>query len=48
MYLQKTTFIIFACATLLSAARFAVTRPNFGVIFVDDMGYADIGPFGAS
>lgn len=48
MYLQKTAFITFACASLLSIASLAATQPNFVVIFMDDMGYADIGPFGAT
>ena len=38
-------------AVLLAActATFAAERPpNFVVIFIDDLGYADIGPFGAT
>ena len=31
----------------LHAAQDATPKPNFIVIFCDDMGYADIGPFGA-
>lgn len=31
-----------------SAAATAATRPNVVVIFIDDLGYADIGPFGGS
>ena len=27
---------------------FAATKPNFVIIFIDDMGYGDIGPFGSS
>lgn len=30
-----------------NAARAAERLPNFVIIFIDDMGYADIGPFGA-
>lgn len=30
------------------APREATARPNFVVIFIDDLGYADIGPFGAT
>ncbi|HOB73927.1 MAG TPA: sulfatase [Phycisphaerae bacterium] len=44
----------FACAVSLCFALPAVTTaqetrrlPNFVIIFIDDMGYADIGPFGA-
>lgn len=33
---------------LLVAAGVAQTPPNVVVIFIDDMGYADIGPFGAT
>ncbi|MHC4156332.1 MAG: sulfatase family protein [Planctomycetota bacterium] len=33
------------CASL--GRRRAIERPNFIIIFCDDMGYADIGPFGA-
>ena len=36
-----TTFFVFACAAFASA------RPNFIVINIDDLGYADIGPFGS-
>ena len=32
---------------LLPAAVPAADRPNFVLIFVDDLGYADIGPFGS-
>src|SRR5210317_61843 len=33
--------------TLISSALFAVTEsPNIVLIFIDDMGYGDIGPFG--
>jgi arylsulfatase A len=45
---QKTSLITLAFATLLSLTSFAATQPNFVVIFMDDMGYADIGPFGAT
>jgi arylsulfatase A len=47
MYLQKTSLIV-ACSILLSLPGLASWRPNFVVIFMDDMGYADIGPFGAT
>jgi len=48
MRIQKRSLVSFACATLLSVASFGATKPNFVVIFMDDMGYADIGPFGAT
>lgn len=35
------------CALLLSATVQAERSPNIVVMFIDDMGYADIGPFGA-
>lgn len=36
------------CALLFGATAIAADRPpNFIVIFIDDLGYADIGPFGA-
>ena len=34
--------VLFSCA-----AGSAAETPNFVIIFMDDMGYADIGPFGA-
>ena len=35
--------------TSLSQASVADgSRPNFIIIFIDDLGYADIGPFGAT
>src|SRR5262245_16801870 len=33
---------------LLAPVRAGETKPNFVVIFIDDLGYADIGPFGAT
>ncbi len=35
-----------ACAVAQAAASTPRTRPNIVFIFIDDMGYADIGPFG--
>ena len=32
---------------LLAASLNAAPPPNFVVIFIDDMGYGDIGPFGS-
>ncbi|MEI6646740.1 MAG: sulfatase [bacterium] len=48
MHIQKNVFATIACATLLGFGSLAATKPNFVVIFIDDMGYADIGPFGAT
>jgi arylsulfatase A len=48
MHIQKNLFAAIACATLLGFASLAASQPNFVVIFIDDMGYADIGPFGAT
>jgi arylsulfatase A len=42
--LAKTCLL--ACAVLATQAT-AASRPNVVVIFIDDLGYADIGPFGA-
>ena len=38
------------CATLigLAATAWAAPKPNFVIIFIDDMGYGDIGPYGAT
>ncbi|HVX61667.1 MAG TPA: sulfatase-like hydrolase/transferase, partial [Pirellulales bacterium] len=36
-----------AVASTSGLARAAERPPNFVIIFIDDMGYADIGPFGA-
>jgi arylsulfatase A-like enzyme len=33
---------------LLCAQAFAAAKPNVVIIFIDDMGYGDIGPFGAT
>jgi arylsulfatase A len=48
MHIQQKVFATLACATLLAFGSLAATKPNFVVIFIDDMGYADIGPFGAT
>ena len=39
------TFLI---ATMLALSAAAATKPNFVIIYIDDMGYGDIGPFGAT
>ena len=39
----------FSCSCAARAAqRLPATKPNFVVIFIDDMGYGDIGPFGST
>jgi arylsulfatase A len=47
-----TRLWMIALATLLTATfgpqAVAADRPNFVVIFIDDLGYGDIGPFGAT
>jgi arylsulfatase A len=45
--MHRTLLLILTC--LLSAFASAADRPpNVVIIFIDDMGYADIGPFGAT
>lgn len=44
--MRKATYIFAVVAAFLSSGSVAAP-PNFIVIFCDDMGYADIGPFGA-
>lgn len=40
--------LLFALAVCVPAGDAAAQRlPNFVIVFIDDMGYADIGPFGA-
>ncbi len=51
-FLTRTAarFLAIACAAVLLATGVAFTAerpPNIVIIFIDDMGYADIGPFGA-
>ena len=41
-----TGLIVCAIAGMASAAKIA--RPNIVYIFIDDMGYGDIGPFGST
>jgi len=36
-----------ACALVAPASAADARLPNFVIVFIDDMGYADIGPFGA-
>ncbi len=46
---MKHTFLLVVLAIVLSSHSVvtAADTPNIVVIFIDDMGYADIGPFGA-
>lgn len=52
---RRTTRLALTCFTLIMASRAAISQPaqaadrppNVVVIFIDDMGYGDIGPFGA-
>ena len=46
MYPMKTLFLLLA--VLVSAASSFARPPNVVVIFIDDMGYGDIGPYGAT
>jgi len=41
------TLIVLVAVAPLSAAD-APAKPNVVIIFIDDLGYADIGPFGAT
>jgi arylsulfatase A len=38
-----TSLMVFSCS-----ARVEADKPNFVVIFIDDMGYGDIQPFGST
>ncbi len=40
--------LVIGCRTAPRPAAAPVERPNFIVIFCDDLGYADIGPFGSA
>jgi arylsulfatase A-like enzyme len=40
--------LAFLCLTSLTSLTFAAGKPNVVIIFIDDLGYADIGPFGAT
>jgi len=46
MKLYLRTFLLAAFA--ITFAHPAMAKPNFIVIFIDDMGYGDIGPFGST
>lgn len=47
MFLPLATTILAVGITPLYAAETPSERPNFVVIYIDDMGYGDIGPFGS-
>jgi arylsulfatase A len=38
---------VFACWLVLTGSLIAVDKPNFVIINIDDLGYADIGPYGS-
>ena len=40
-------FLFLCCFAVLTTALTAADQPNFIIINIDDMGYADIGPFGS-
>ena len=44
---MRNTVAAMLLLTTLAATMLAADRPNFVLIFVDDLGYADIGPFGS-
>lgn len=46
-FLLGALFLVVACQSRPAAAAVQQRLPNVIVIFIDDMGYADIGPFGA-
>ena len=46
---MKIKLLLTALFTLLTVLHAAdAPKPNVVILFIDDMGYADIGPFGAS
>ena len=48
MRLNSTFFHLFFFLSAISLLKAQKAPPNLVVIFMDDMGYADIGPFGAT
>ncbi len=47
-FLARTLILGFACLILSTQAAERPESPNFIVIYCDDLGYGDIGPFGAT
>lgn len=43
----RSGMVILAIAALTACGLAAERLPNFVIVYIDDMGYADIGPFGA-
>lgn len=48
LHLLTALPIVLASLTTLHAANETPSKPNFVIIFIDDLGYGDIGPFGAT
>jgi arylsulfatase A-like enzyme len=49
--MQRSLAFVIAALGLPLVAAFAAepaSKPNFVLIFIDDLGYGDIGPFGAT
>ena len=46
--LSRLLSVVFLLTIAVSSTAFAADRlPNFVIVYIDDMGYGDIGPFGA-
>ncbi len=43
-----TRILLFALAGALIPTTFAAEKPNFVLIFIDDMGYGDVRPYGST